>query len=126
MGTLVIKYNTYILLPVKIMISHKIYSMFRFQIECTLFDIYVDEPNVFLSSGEVQNTTISIEFAKVKTFQGKLFLLVLYISYYYLFDVSFTYTIFLNLDKVQVQNCKLCTRIKYNVDFKEASKLKSR
>ncbi|XP_027906001.1 replication factor A protein 1-like, partial [Vigna unguiculata] len=69
-----------------------------FRIECTLFGIYVDELNVFLSSGEVQNCAISIEFAKVKTFQ----------------------------DKVQLQNCKFCTRIKYNVNFKEASELKSR
>jgi len=55
--------------------------MFRFRIECTLFGIYVDELNVFLSSGEVQNSAISIEFAKVKTFQGKLLLLLLYICY---------------------------------------------
>ena len=55
----------------------------------------MDELNVFLSSGEVQNAAISIEFAKVKTSLGNLFLLVLYISYYYLFDVSFTYTFFL-------------------------------
>jgi len=100
--------------------------MFRFRIECTLFGIYVDELNVFLSSGEVQNVAISIEFAKVKTFQGKLLLLLLYICYYYLFHVTLTYTIFLNLDKVQVQNCKFCTRIKYNINFKEASELKSR
>jgi len=39
----------------------------------------VDELNVFLSNGEVQSAAISIEFAKVKTFQAKPFLLVLYI-----------------------------------------------
>jgi len=100
--------------------------MFRFRIKCTLFGIYVDELNVFLSSGEVQDAAISIEFANVKTFQGKLLLLLLYICYYYLFHGTLTYTIFLNLDKVQVQNCKFCTRIKYNVNFKEASELKSR
>ena len=54
----------------------------------------MDELNVFLSSGEVQNAAMSIEFAKVKTFQGKLCLLVLYISYYTIISVSFKYTIF--------------------------------
>jgi len=86
----------------------------------------VDELNVFLSSGEVQNAAVSIEFAKVKTFQGKILLLLLQSTLYYLFHVTLTYTIFLNIDKVQVQNCKFCTRIKYNVNFKEASELKSR
>ena len=81
--------------------------------------------NVFLSSGEVQNPAIIIEFAKTKTFQGKTFLLVLYIFYYTIINVILTYTFFI-LDKVQVQNCKFCTRIKYNVGFKEASELKSR
>jgi len=100
--------------------------IFRFRIECTLFGIYVDELNVFLSSGEVQNAAVSIEFAKVKTFQGKILLLLLQSTLYYLFHVTLTYTIFLNIDKVQVQNCKFCTRIKYNVNFKEASELKSR
>jgi len=59
-----------------------------------LFGIYVDELNVFLSSGEVQNVVISIKFAKVKTFQGKPFLLVVYIFYYTIINVSLTYTIF--------------------------------
>jgi len=54
----------------------------------------VDELNVFLSSGEVQNAAISIQFAKVKTFQGKTFLLVLYILDYTIINVSLTYTIF--------------------------------
>jgi len=58
-----------------------------------LFGIYVDELNVFLSSGEVQNAEISIEFAKIKTFQGKMFLLVLYIIHYTITNVSITYTI---------------------------------
>ncbi|XP_068486959.1 replication protein A 70 kDa DNA-binding subunit D-like [Phaseolus vulgaris] len=40
-----------------------------FRIECTLFGNYVDELNVFLSSGEVQNVVVSIEFAKVKVFK---------------------------------------------------------
>ena len=91
-----------------------------------MFGIYVDELNVFLSSGEVQNAAVSIEFAKVKTFQGKILLLLLQSTLYYLFYVTLTYTVFLNIDKVQVQNCKFCTRIKYNVNFKEASELKSR
>jgi len=100
--------------------------IFTFRIECTLFGIYVDELNVFLSSGEVQNVAVSIEFVKVKTFQGKILLLLLQSTLYYLFHVNLTYTIFLNIHKVQVQNCKFYTRIKYNVNFKEASELKSR
>jgi len=36
-----------------------------------------------------------------------------------------SHTLFFILDKVQVQNCKFCT-IKYNVDFKETSELKTR
>ncbi|XP_027941143.1 uncharacterized protein LOC114194940 [Vigna unguiculata] len=40
-----------------------------FRIECTLFGTYVDKLNGFLSIGEVQNVVISIEFAKVKSFQ---------------------------------------------------------
>jgi len=68
-------------------------------------------------NGKVQNATISIEFAKVKIFQGKLVITLLWML---VWD-----TLFCNLDKIQVHNCKYCTRIKYNVDFKEASELKS-
>ena len=42
----------------------------RFRIEYTLFGKYVDELNAFLASGEVQKVVISIEFAKLKLFQG--------------------------------------------------------
>jgi len=41
-----------------------------FRIECTLFGNYVDELNAFLPSAEVQNVVVSIEFGKVKVFQG--------------------------------------------------------
>ena len=40
--------------------------------ECTLFGNYVDELNSFLSSGKLQNVVISLQFAKVKIFQGML------------------------------------------------------
>ena len=45
-----------------------IYNSFR--MECTLFGNYVDELNAFLSRGELQNVIISVQFAKVKIFQG--------------------------------------------------------
>jgi len=38
--------------------------------ECTLFGNYVDELNAFLSSRELQNVVISVQFAKVKIVQG--------------------------------------------------------
>ena len=38
--------------------------------ECTLFGNYVDELNAFLSSGELLNVVISVQFAKVKIFHG--------------------------------------------------------
>ena len=41
-----------------------------FRIECTLFGNYVDELNALLSYVEVQNVVVSIEFGKVKLFQG--------------------------------------------------------
>jgi len=48
--------------------SNFIYNSLR--MECTLFGNYVDELNTFLSSGELQNVVISLQFAKVKIFQG--------------------------------------------------------
>jgi len=48
--------------------SNFIYNSLR--MECTLFGNYVDELNAFLSSGELQNVVISVQFAKVKIFQG--------------------------------------------------------
>jgi len=59
----------------------------RFRIECTLFDTYVDGLNGFLSTGEIQNVVISIEFAKVKSFQG-IFLLFM-ISLLFFFIMTF-------------------------------------
>jgi len=59
-----------------------------------LFGIYVDGHQFFLAIGEVQNAATSVEFAKVKTFQGKLLLLVLYISYYTIINVILSYIIF--------------------------------
>jgi len=50
----------------------------------------VDELNVFLSSGEVQNAAVSIEFAKVKTFQGKIFLFYKVVSTTYAMLLSHT------------------------------------
>ncbi|XP_068483123.1 uncharacterized protein [Phaseolus vulgaris] len=41
-----------------------------FRMECTLFGNYVDELNAFLSSGELQNMVINLQFAKVKIFHG--------------------------------------------------------
>jgi len=48
--------------------SNIIYNSLR--MECTLFGNYVDELNAFLSSGELQNVVISVQFAKVKIFHG--------------------------------------------------------
>ena len=45
-----------------------IYNNFR--MECTLFKNYVDDLNAFLLFGEFPNMVISIQFAKVKIFQG--------------------------------------------------------
>ena len=54
----------------------------------------MDGHQFFLAIGEVQNAATSVEFAKVKTFQGKLLLLVLYISYYTIINVILSYIIF--------------------------------
>ncbi|KAK6646240.1 hypothetical protein PHAVU_L003637 [Phaseolus vulgaris] len=67
-----------------------------FRIQCTLFGTYVDKLNAFLSTGEVDNAVISIEFAKVKFFR----------------------------DNIYVQNCIDCTRVEYNVLTEEALLLK--
>ncbi|XP_068486510.1 uncharacterized protein [Phaseolus vulgaris] len=37
-----------------------------YRMECTLFGNYIDELNAFMSSGELQNVVISVQFAKLK------------------------------------------------------------
>ncbi|ESW16101.1 LOW QUALITY PROTEIN: hypothetical protein PHAVU_007G129300 [Phaseolus vulgaris] len=69
-----------------------------FKIQCTLFGTYVDQLNAFLTTGEVDNAVISIEFSKVKFFR----------------------------DNIYVQNCIDCTRVEYNVLTEEALLLKKR
>ncbi|ESW18140.1 hypothetical protein PHAVU_006G016100 [Phaseolus vulgaris] len=69
-----------------------------FHIECTLFGNYVDELNAFLSSAEVQNVVVSIEFGKVKVFQ----------------------------DKVYIQNCIDCTKVQFNLNTEAALALKKK
>ncbi|XP_027903772.1 uncharacterized protein LOC114163676 [Vigna unguiculata] len=66
------------------------------QLECTLFGQYVDMLNAFLASGEDQHVVIALHYCKVKTFQ----------------------------DKVSIQNCMNCTKIIFNCDGEDATKLK--
>ncbi|XP_027922837.1 uncharacterized protein LOC114180740 [Vigna unguiculata] len=66
------------------------------QLECTLFGQYVDMLNAFLASGEDQHVVIALHYCKVKTFQ----------------------------DKVSIQNCVNCTKIIFNCDGEDATKLK--
>lgn len=40
------------------------------KIMCALFGPYVDELNAFVSSGNVQQPIVIIQFARVKTFRG--------------------------------------------------------
>ncbi|XP_068476207.1 uncharacterized protein [Phaseolus vulgaris] len=78
--------------------SCELFCESSFRIQCTLFGTYVDKLNAFLSTGEVDNAVISIEFAKVKFFR----------------------------DNIYVQNCIDCTRVEYNVLTEEALLLKKR
>ncbi|XP_027927588.1 uncharacterized protein LOC114184479 [Vigna unguiculata] len=66
------------------------------QLECTLFGQYVDMLNAFLASGEDQHVVIALHYCKVKTFQ----------------------------DKVSIQNCMNYTKIIFNYDGEDATKLK--
>ncbi|XP_027941100.1 uncharacterized protein LOC114194891 [Vigna unguiculata] len=66
------------------------------RLECTLFGKYVDMLNAFLASGEDQHVVIALHYCKVKTFQ----------------------------DKVSIQNSMNCTKIIFNCDGEDATKLK--
>lgn len=57
----------------------------NFWIGCIISGNYVDELNAFLASSEIQNAVISIQFAKVKIFQG----ILLCINYFILFSIMY-------------------------------------
>ncbi|XP_057445702.1 uncharacterized protein LOC130737862 [Lotus japonicus] len=66
------------------------------KIECALFGEYVDELNRYLRFGDICNTTVVIQLAKVKTFRGK----------------------------VCLQNVHAATKLNFNPEIEEARILK--
>jgi len=79
---------------IKLLIFLNVNVNCRFRIECTLFGTYVDKLNGFLSIGEVQNVVISIEFAKVKSFQGIILIFIISLYFFFIMTFFFSFVIF--------------------------------
>jgi len=86
------------------------------QLECTLFGQYVDMLNAFLASREDQHVVIAKWRPSKVTNINHIITVVLMNKN--LFDL------FSFVDKVSIQNCMNCTKIIFNCDGEDATKLK--
>lgn len=73
--------------------------------ECTLFGTYVEELNTFLSSGDIENAVVIVQFAKVKNFQG-IHSYVILKFFNFLFSISQYFNLFVWSNMLSVENSK--------------------